>query len=174
MGMNTLKKWTAGMAALACLPLVIMEVTADDDERARIEAVTRPTTDFTRPEQYERYPAGASTSFKPVNRDAFSHPSANMSFERELDFKVGNGIFKKVWVSAPSSTTASSIARPSVYVVTAEPWNVSPLISVHVSWFARSSPNFAARRGSPPPRRPARSWATPKAWRAPATAVRPT
>lgn len=114
--MHTLKKWTVGIAALTCLSAVIMEVTADDkakdDERARIEAVTRPTTDFTKPEQYERYPAGAATSFKPVNQDAFSHASANMKFERELNFKVGNGIFRKVWVSAPSSTTASDGLGP--------------------------------------------------------------
>lgn len=114
--MNTLKTLTAGVAALTCLSAVIMEVTADDnakdDERARIEAVTRPTTDFTKPEKYERYPAGAATSFKPVNQDTFSHASANMKFERELDFKVGNGIFRKVWVSAPSSTTASDGLGP--------------------------------------------------------------
>lgn len=82
------------------------------DERARIEAVTRPATDFSKPEPYERRPAGKSTVFKVVNRDSFSHPSANMPFERELDFKVGNGIFKKIWVSSPSSTKASDGLGP--------------------------------------------------------------
>jgi len=81
-------------------------------EQSRIDAVTRPTTDFSRPEKYESRPAGAATVFKPVNRDSFSHPSANMSFERELQFKVGNGIFKKVWVSAPSSTKSSDGLGP--------------------------------------------------------------
>jgi CxxC motif-containing protein (DUF1111 family) len=49
---------------------------------------------------------------KHVNRDAFSQSSANMPFERELDFKVGNGLFRKLWVSAPSSTTASDGLGP--------------------------------------------------------------
>ena len=83
-----------------------------DSERARVAAVVRPTTDFSRPEAFERRPGGATTVFKARNRDAFSHASANMPFERELDFKVGNGIFRKVWVSAPSSTTASDGLGP--------------------------------------------------------------
>jgi CxxC motif-containing protein (DUF1111 family) len=35
-----------------------------------------------------------------------------MSFARELDFKVGNGLFRKLWVSAPSSTRASDGLGP--------------------------------------------------------------
>ena len=35
-----------------------------------------------------------------------------MDFKRELDFKVGNGIFRKNWVSAPSSTDASDGLGP--------------------------------------------------------------
>ncbi len=81
-------------------------------EQARIDAVTRPTTDFTRAERYEVRAAGAATVFKELNRDSFSHPSANMSFERQLDFRVGNGVFRKVWVSAPSSTTSSDGLGP--------------------------------------------------------------
>ncbi len=46
------------------------------------------------------------------NANAFSHASGNMPFEDELQFKVGNGIFKKNWVSAPSSTTASDGLGP--------------------------------------------------------------
>ena len=44
--------------------------------------------------------------------DAFSQPSGNIAFERELDFKVGNGLFKKLWVSSPSSTLASDGLGP--------------------------------------------------------------
>ena len=83
-----------------------------DRERARIAAVTRPTTDFSKPERYESRPGGATTVFKALNRDIFSHPSASMPFERQLDFKVGNGIFKKVWVSSPASTTSSDGLGP--------------------------------------------------------------
>ena len=96
--------------------LVVTSATASagrsDEDRARIAAVTRPTTDFSRPERYERRPGGAATVFKPLNRDVFSHPSANMPFDRQLDFRVGNGIFKKVWVSSPSSTASSDGLGP--------------------------------------------------------------
>ena len=35
-----------------------------------------------------------------------------MTFERQLDFKVGDGIFRKQWVSAPSSTESSDGLGP--------------------------------------------------------------
>ena len=35
-----------------------------------------------------------------------------MDFKRELDFKIGNAIFRKNWVSAPSSTDASDGLGP--------------------------------------------------------------
>ena len=81
-------------------------------ERARISEVVRPTGDFSKPERYERRSAGALTVFRAPNRNAFSHPSANMAFERQLDFRVGNGIFRKLWVSAPSSTVSSDGLGP--------------------------------------------------------------
>ncbi|MEM7547194.1 MAG: di-heme oxidoredictase family protein [Pseudomonadota bacterium] len=82
------------------------------DEAARIEAIVSPPSDFSQPEAFEALPGGAATSKKSANRDAFSQPSANLSFARELDFKVGNGLFKKLWVSAPSSTLASDGLGP--------------------------------------------------------------
>ncbi|MFC4668828.1 di-heme oxidoredictase family protein [Seohaeicola nanhaiensis] len=81
-------------------------------EAARIARVTAPATDFTRPEPFEDNPGGAATVPLRTNADAFSQPSANMSFERELDFRLGNGLFKKLWVSSPSSTLASDGLGP--------------------------------------------------------------
>ncbi len=81
-------------------------------ERARIARALAPSTDFSAPEAFEERPAGAATSFQYSNRHAFSQPSANMPFERELEFKVGNGLFKKLWVSAPASTQASDGLGP--------------------------------------------------------------
>ena len=100
------------IAALLLVTTAMASATPSERERARIAAVTRPTTDFSRPERYESRPGGATTVFKALNRDIFSHPSANMPFDRQLDFKVGNGIFKKVWVSSPSSTTSSDGLGP--------------------------------------------------------------
>ena len=83
-------------------------ITANSEsESERIAAVIKLTKDFSKAERYERRSAGAATVFKELNRDSFSHPSANMSFEREAKFRVGNGIFRKIWVSAPSSTQSS-------------------------------------------------------------------
>lgn len=82
------------------------------DDLARVQAITRPTTDFTKPEQFELLPAGAGTTKKRPNQDAFSQSSANITFEEEGTFKLGNGIFRKVWVSSPSSTQASDGLGP--------------------------------------------------------------
>ncbi|TIS56040.1 di-heme oxidoredictase family protein [Mesorhizobium sp.] len=79
---------------------------------ARVIAVTRPTSDFSKPEQFELMQGGAGTSKKDVNHDSFSQSSANITFEEESTFKLGNAIFRKNWVSAPSSTQASDGLGP--------------------------------------------------------------
>jgi CxxC motif-containing protein (DUF1111 family) len=79
---------------------------------ARVVAITKPATDFLKAEQFELMQGGAGTSRKRVNQDAFSQSSANITFEEEGTFKLGNGIFRKVWVSAPSSTQASDGLGP--------------------------------------------------------------
>ncbi|APE45286.1 thiol oxidoreductase [Sulfitobacter alexandrii] len=82
------------------------------EETARIADVTAPPTDFTRPSKYEHLSAGAATVRARRTADAFSQPSGNIGFEDELTFKVGNGLFRKLWVSAPSSTLASDGLGP--------------------------------------------------------------
>ncbi|WP_339854992.1 di-heme oxidoredictase family protein [uncultured Nisaea sp.] len=81
-------------------------------EQDRITRITAPTSDFSRPEKYEIMQAGAATHRKRINGDAFSHPSANMAFDRRLYFELGDGIFKKMWVSAPASTKSSDGLGP--------------------------------------------------------------
>lgn len=83
-----------------------------DDETARIATVTALTTEFGAPEPFEGNPAGAATVRARTDADAFSQFSGNMTFDRELDFKLGNGLFRKVWVSSPSSTLASDGLGP--------------------------------------------------------------
>ncbi|MEJ6404814.1 di-heme oxidoreductase family protein [Yoonia sp. 2307UL14-13] len=82
------------------------------DEIARITAVTTPTTDFSDVARFEEMPAGAATVRASRTADAFSQPSGNIPFEDELTFRVGNGLFRKIWVSAPSSTLASDGLGP--------------------------------------------------------------
>lgn len=81
-------------------------------EAARIASVTTLTTDFTTSAPFEELSAGAATVRVRSNADAFSQPSGNISFANELDFKVGNGLFRKLWVSSPSSTLASDGLGP--------------------------------------------------------------
>lgn len=103
--------FSAAVAAeLTDLHLPVIPRTAAEAER--ISDVTQPTTDFTKAEQFENNPAGAATVRVSDTRNAFSQPSGNISFEKELDFKVGNGLFKKLWVSSPSSTLASDGLGP--------------------------------------------------------------
>lgn len=81
-------------------------------DQARVEVITRPTGDFSKPEQFELMQGGAGTSKKRVNADSFSHFSANITFEEEGTFKLGNALFRKNWVSPPSSTQASDGLGP--------------------------------------------------------------
>lgn len=83
-----------------------------DAEAARIAAVTALTGDFSQAQPFEERPAGAATVRLMTNADAFSQPSENLSFEDELNFKLGNGLFRKLWVSSPSSTLASDGLGP--------------------------------------------------------------
>ncbi|WP_245304345.1 di-heme oxidoredictase family protein [Hoeflea olei] len=83
-----------------------------EKDRARVEKVVRPTTSFDAPEQFETMQGGAGTTTKLVNRDSLSQFSANISFAEEETFKLGNALFRKLWVSAPSSTQASDGLGP--------------------------------------------------------------
>lgn len=60
----------------------------------------------------EDLPGGNATSRKRADRDAFSHFSTGISFEGQSRFSVGNAIFRKLWVAAPSSTQASDGLGP--------------------------------------------------------------
>jgi len=61
----------------------------------------------------EDYPGGKATSKKSKhNRNAFSHSSGNLGFSQELKFKIGNGLFRKLWVSSPASTKSSDGLGP--------------------------------------------------------------
>ena len=72
-----------------------------NDETARIAVATAPPKSFDQPQQFEEMSAGSATVRATANANAFSLPSANIGFEGELNFKVGNGLFRKLWVSSP-------------------------------------------------------------------------
>ena len=82
------------------------------EEAARVAAVTAPAAGFDAPEAFEANGGGAGTVRARPGSDAFSQPQADLSFAQELDFQVGDGLFRKLWVSAPSSTDASDGLGP--------------------------------------------------------------
>ena len=79
---------------------------------ARVQAVTAPVEDFSRPESLEHLPAGAATVAGLVDDDIFSFGQANLSLQQQERFKLGGALFRKLWVSAPSSTEASDGLGP--------------------------------------------------------------
>lgn len=57
-------------------------------------------------------PGGSASYTGHLDRNAFSHPSANLPSDRRLDFKVGQALFERLWVTAPSSTQAADGLGP--------------------------------------------------------------
>ncbi len=98
----------AGWAAAAEPPRADLS----DEDRSRVRRVTAPATQFERAESFEAMQGGAGTVRKLINPDIFSHPAANLDFAGRQDFMVGNGLFRKDWVSSPSSTQASDGLGP--------------------------------------------------------------
>ncbi|MGZ3217218.1 di-heme oxidoreductase family protein [Paracoccus sp. T5] len=81
-------------------------------EAERIRAILAPPARFDAPEPFEDRPAGAATVRARDTADAFSQSSANMPFAHEMDFKLGNALFRKTWVASPASTLASDGLGP--------------------------------------------------------------
>ena len=107
------------MGVLFCVPIAAQETAPlphRDDlsaaDRARVASVTAPTIDFSKAERFERMSGGAGTSRATPDRNAFSHPASNLDFEKETEFRLGNGLFRKIWVPAPASTQASDGLGP--------------------------------------------------------------
>ncbi|ABF64934.1 protein of unknown function DUF1111 [Ruegeria sp. TM1040] len=81
-------------------------------ETRRVERVTAPTEDFAAPEAFEENSAGTATLPHTDDRDAFSQPPANLTFEQGLEFHLGEALFDKLWVFSPASTLASDGLGP--------------------------------------------------------------
>jgi len=108
----TLLSLTAVTAGAFGAWAVAGDVGSTSDKAASIAALTAPATDFSRVEDFEALQAGATTSIEEPDRKAFSHFSANLARDRQMDFRLGNALFRKLWVAAPSSTQASDGLGP--------------------------------------------------------------
>jgi len=74
-------------------------------------AVPELATQFERAQTGEQLPGGAASS-KNRGKRAFLQSGANLNFQHQLDFKIGESIFDKLWVFSPSSTQASDGLGP--------------------------------------------------------------
>lgn len=120
--MNRVPSVGAMTGALLCICLASGAAPADtvlthrDDlsekDKVKVSKVISPPADFGQSEPFEPMQGGAGTSRKRPDRDAFSRSNANLTFEEQHSFKVGNGLFKKLWASSPSSTQASDGLGP--------------------------------------------------------------
>ncbi len=81
----------------------------DPEERA---AILAPTTDFSAAERWETLSGGTATNRTRFDGDAFSMPSASLSFAERGEFFVGNGLFRRAWVAAPASTASADGLGP--------------------------------------------------------------
>lgn len=99
------------LSVLLCTGLAAPAALAEtpEERKARILA---PTTDFSKAEPFEALQGGSGTNTKRFDSNAFSLPSGALSFEERSDFFIGNGVFDRPWVPAPSSTLASDGLGP--------------------------------------------------------------
>lgn len=90
----------------SCVALLALVGPALADDAARVAAVTAWTADFTAPEPFEARPAGAATVAQ------FAEPAANLPLNLRMDFTLGEALFEKLWVAAPTATRASDGLGP--------------------------------------------------------------
>jgi CxxC motif-containing protein (DUF1111 family) len=96
------------LLAATLLPLAA-SAAMSPEQRA---AILAPTKVFTEAERWEELSGGTATNRTSLGRNAFSQPSASLSFEERADFFIGNGLFRRNWVIAPSSTQAADGLGP--------------------------------------------------------------
>ncbi len=99
-------------AIFLVIPLALAATPALPESReARKARILPPTTDFTQAERFETLQGGSGTQ-DADGRRAFSLPSAKLSFEQRADFDLGEAVFQRPWVVAPSATRAADGLGP--------------------------------------------------------------
>ncbi|NBB84339.1 MAG: thiol oxidoreductase [Alphaproteobacteria bacterium] len=99
------RPWWVDTTAVVALLFAVPTVAAE------LEILT-PQPPFDQAERYETNSGGAGTFRGPMDRDAFSQPMTNISFGDRAEFNIGNSVFRRLWVTAPSSTKASDGLGP--------------------------------------------------------------
>jgi len=97
---------------IALMSMLVMAFPAKADESNQIVALTKSTEQYKTAEEFEAFQGGEATSIAPLDDKAFSHFSANLPRHLEMNFHLGNALFRKLWVVSPSSTLASDGLGP--------------------------------------------------------------
>jgi CxxC motif-containing protein (DUF1111 family) len=90
----------AGFVCVVLASLLAPGAAAPQPAAGEPAVLSLASRNFTRAEPLEALSAGAATSRKPVDSEAFSWPSASMRFAAHQDFYLGNGVFSRRWRSA--------------------------------------------------------------------------
>lgn len=105
---------TSGRAKVMVVPAIVLAALPPLVAGAAISATERiSAAAATALEPGEELPGGsATTPGSTDHRDAFSRFSNGIGLAGESRFKIGNAIFRKLWVSAPASTKSSDGLGP--------------------------------------------------------------
>lgn len=114
---RTIMTTFVGCAVLSATAMAVTTPIAERSDlnakdKARVAKITQLATSFDRAEKFEAMQGGAGTSKSPLDRHAFSQPQSNLSFADREQFNLGNGLFRKFWVSSPATTQASDGLGP--------------------------------------------------------------
>ncbi|MFP5077862.1 di-heme oxidoredictase family protein [Rhizobium sp. YIM 134829] len=108
-------------------------------DRPRVATATRLPDRFDRLQPFETMAGGAATLVRLAGRDSLSQPTPLLDAAARSEFELGNALFEKLWVSAPSSTQASDGLGPL--------YNARACATCHV----RDGRGHALDEGEPPP-----------------------
>ena len=75
------------------------------------ENLSNININFNAPEEFEELSGGDGT-VKVNNKNSFSLPMKNLRADQKIDFLIGNGLFKREWLPAPSIKTSSDGLGP--------------------------------------------------------------
>lgn len=100
-------------AGLTTLTTAFVTALINTSTASASETETSPKQiDFSSLEQGELYPAGKASTKRTRSKRVLAQISPQLDLHRKLDSKVGEAIFEKIWVLAPSSTQASDGLGP--------------------------------------------------------------
>lgn len=92
--------------------LMLHRTDLSEADRARVASVLTPPETYAGAQPFEAMSGGAATHTGAADGNAFSRFSANLPFDQQADFNIGDSLFTKLWVSSPSSTQASDGLGP--------------------------------------------------------------